>query len=61
MPPGKEEKASGSSKSDPVPRGFRVTKDLLDKFQYSKGCSKCESLRIGEDRDTIHHLSLIHI
>jgi hypothetical protein len=51
----KEEKAPGSSKTDPVPRGFRVTKDLLDKFQYSKGCSKCESLRRREDRDTIHH------
>jgi hypothetical protein len=38
-----------------VPRGFRVTKDLLDKFQFSKGCPKCESLRRGENRTTIHH------
>ena len=55
MPPGKEEKAPGSSESDPVPRGFRVTKDLLDKFDFSNGCPKCESLRRGETRTTIHH------
>lgn len=27
-----EEVAPGPSESDPVPRGFRVTKDILDKF-----------------------------
>ena len=55
MPPGKEDKAPGSSEPDPVPRGSRVTKDLLDKFELTKGCPKCESLRRGENRTTIHH------
>ena len=55
LPPGKAEKAPGSSDYDPVPRGFRVTKDLLDKFEFSKGCPKCESLRRGENRTTVHH------
>ena len=45
----------GASASDPVPRGFRVTKDLLDKFDYSKGCPRCESLRRGDRTQTTHH------
>ena len=38
-----------------MPRGFRVTKDLQDKFDYSKGCPKCEALRRGDNRQTVHH------
>ena len=44
-----------ASESDPVPRGFRVTKDLLDKFDYSKGCPKCEALRRGDRHQAVHH------
>ena len=54
-PPREEEQPPGSSESDPVPRGFRVTKDLLDKFDFSKGCPKCEALRRGDNKQTVHH------
>ena len=39
-----------ASPSDPVPRGFRVTKELLDKFNYTKDCPKCEALKRGDAR-----------
>ena len=44
-----------ASSSDPAPRGFRVTKELLEKFSLTKDCPKCESLRRGEERRTVHH------
>ena len=50
-----EDGIPGASESDPVPRGFRVNQDLLDKVGYSKGCPKCESLRRGERSQTTHH------
>ena len=49
-----EDVIPGASESDPVPRGFRVTKELLDKFDYSNGCPKCEALRRGDRHQTVH-------
>ena len=45
----------GPAETDPIPRGFRVTRDLLDKFDYTKGCPKCEALRRGDNRQIAHH------
>ena len=50
-----EDGIPGPSESDPVPRGFRVTKDLLEKIDDTKGCPKCESLRRGDRHQTVHH------
>ena len=38
-----------------MPRGFRITQSLLDKFDYSKGCPKCEALRRGDVEYTGHY------
>ena len=40
---------------EPVPRSFRITQDLLDKFGLTKGCPKCEAIRRGEAHQTVHH------
>ena len=32
-----------------------MTKELLDKFNYTKGCPKFEALKRGDDRGTVHH------
>ena len=45
----------GASASDPVPRSFRITQTLLDKFDYTKGCPKCEAMRRGHEHKTVHH------
>ena len=45
----------GPAESDPVPNSFRVTRELLEWFDYSKGCPKCEALRRGDVKQTAHH------
>ena len=40
---------------EPVPRSFRITQELLGKFDYTKGCPKCEALRRGDEHKTVHH------
>ena len=40
---------------EPVPRSFRITLELLGKFDYTKGCPKCEALRRGDEHKTVHN------
>ena len=40
----------------PVPRNLRITEEHLLRFNYTKGCPKCEAIKRGDS-----HLSLIHI
>ena len=46
---------SGPSSTDPVPRGFRTTRDLLERHGLTKGCPKCESIRRDENSNSVHH------
>ena len=43
------------SPTDPVPRGFRITRDVFEKYSLTKGCPKCEAIRREDDSNTIHH------
>ena len=43
---------------EPVPRSIRITEELLQKFDSTKGCPKCGKLRRGEKSDTVHHSKL---
>ena len=49
------EQAQPSQTEEPVPRSFRITQELLGKFDYTKGCPKCEALRRGDAHKTVHH------
>ena len=44
-----------TSTEEPVPRSFRITRELLEIFSYAKGCPKCEALRRGEEHNMVHH------
>ena len=46
---------SGHSPHDPVPRGLRITRDLLEKHGLTKGCPKCEETRREYDSNTVDH------
>ncbi len=54
-PPRSTDPPSGPSASDPVPRGVRITKDLLERYSLTKGCSKCEAIRREDDSNTVSH------
>ena len=54
-PPKSTDPPSGPSASDPVPRGLRITRDLLEKYSLTKGCPKCEAIRREDDSNTVHH------
>ena len=43
---------------EPVPRSFRITEELLQKFDYTKGCPKCGAMKRDEKSDTLHHSKL---
>ncbi len=43
---------------EPVPRSIRITEELLQQFDYTKGCPKCGKLRRGEKSGTVHHSKL---
>ena len=43
------------SPSDPVPRGLRITRDILETYDLTKGCPKCEAIRRDDDSNTVHH------
>ena len=40
---------------EPVPRSSRITQELLGRFDYTKGCPKCEALKMGDEHRTVHH------
>ena len=44
-----------SQSAEPVPRSFRITQDLIEKFGFTKGCPKCEALRRNDEHRTVHH------
>ena len=46
---------TGPSPSDPVPRGLRITRDLLERYSLAKGCPKCEAIRRNHDSNSVHH------
>ena len=54
-PPRSTDPPSGPSASDPVPRGLRITRALLEKYSLTKGCPKCEAIRREDDSNTVHH------
>ena len=43
---------------EPVPRSLRITEELLQNFDYIKGCQKCSKMKRGEKSDTVHHSTL---
>ena len=45
----------GASEGDPVPRGFRVTQEVLDKVGFTKGCGRCEAIRRNDKEHKGHH------
>ena len=55
MPPKSADPPSGPSSQDPVPRGLRITRDLLERYGLTKGCPKCEAIRRDDDSNTVHH------
>ncbi len=38
---------------EPVPRNIRITEELLQQFDYTKGCPKCEALPRGDDHNSV--------
>ena len=46
---------SVQSLSDPVPRGLRITRELLERYSFTKGCSKWEAIRREDDINAVHH------
>ena len=49
------EKSQPSQSVEPVPRSFRITQDIIEKFGLTKGCPKCEALRRNDEHRTVHH------
>ena len=41
-----------------VPRSIRITEELLQQFDYTKGCPTCGAMKRGEKSDTVHHSKL---
>ena len=49
------EETQPSLSDEPVPRSFRITQELLGRFDYTKGCPKCEAVRRGDEHRIVHH------
>ena len=49
------EETQPSPAGEPVPRSCRITQELLGRFDYTKGCPKCEAVRRGDEHRTVHH------
>ena len=43
---GKEE-YQPTQEQQPIPRGVRITEELIDRFSHTKGCPRCEAMRRG--------------
>ena len=43
---------------EPVPRSIRITEELLQQLDYTKGCPKCGAMKRDEKSDTVHHSKL---
>ena len=50
-----EDGTPGASEGDPVPRGFRVIQEVLDKVGFSKGCGRCEAIQRDDKEHKGHH------
>ena len=42
-----DEPYSGECREDPVPRQFKITKDILEEFGFTPRCPGCVSARLG--------------
>ncbi len=41
------EETQPSQAGEPVPRSLRITEELLHRFNYTKGCPKCDAMKKG--------------
>ena len=51
---GKEE-YQPTQEERPIPRGVRITEELLERFSHTKGCPRCEAMKRGDETRTVHH------
>ena len=41
-------RAEAKSDPDPIPRGFQITTEMIEKFGYTVGCRRCRAMQVSD-------------